>query len=301
MALSVLIGPLAGVGSAGSPVVTADSSLAPGLVTSGRTALYGASWRNDSNATLTNAVARVGLPAGSSLLSSTPAGCVAPPPAGPADPLLVSCPFPNLASGDVAALELLVAVPRAAARTDSVVPAVLAAKEAGSDRNRSHVDTFPAPDRTLAVVPEGGDEAGSCLRAGDALLQTRPGLTPANPLITSARVTGPSGLTCAGLTMVEQHRSDPGQACAPGASCAVDISVTEAPASTSPYQLTFAFLAMNKNLAWYKNGVQVAECAGATGLPSGVDACVNSRAKTGSGSVTIGVLWAGGPDPSWTG
>ena len=92
--LSVLAGPLAGAGSAGSPVVATTSSLSPAFVTAGRTALYEASWTNESNATLTNAVVVVSLPAGTGLVSADPAGCTV---AGPAGAPVVSCPKPNLA------------------------------------------------------------------------------------------------------------------------------------------------------------------------------------------------------------
>jgi len=40
---------------------------------------------------------------------------------------------------------------------------------------------------------------------------------------------------------------------------------------------------------------------GATQLPDELDACVSSRSKPGSGVVSLGVLWRGGPDPTWTG
>jgi uncharacterized repeat protein (TIGR01451 family) len=294
--LSVLAGPLAGAGSAASPVVTATSSLIPAFVTAGRTALYEASWTNDSNGTLTNATVVVTLPAGTGLVSATPAGCTVSEPAGAP---VVSCPKPNLAAGATVSQQLLLTAPEAVP-ADPTVAALLTANESRSDADRSHTDTFPAPDRALTVVPTGGDAAGSCLLAGDPL-QTGPGLTADNPLVTTADLTGPSGLACAGLTVVEQHRSNPSQACGEGATCTVDISVVEAPASASPYRLEFTFPATNRNLTWYKNGLPVPECRGATQLPAGVDACVTSRAKLGSGAVAIGVLWSGGPDPSWTG
>jgi len=56
-------------------------------------------------------------------------------------------------------------------------------------------------------------------------------------------------------------------------------------------QLTFTVLANNKNLTWYKDKTAVADCPGATDLPStAVNACVNSRSKSGS-AVRLGVLW----------
>jgi uncharacterized repeat protein (TIGR01451 family) len=296
VAVPVVLGPLAGVSSSASPVVSATSSLSPAFVTAGRTALYEAGWTNESNAALTNATVVVTLPAGTGLVSADPAGCTVAEPAGAP---VVSCPKPNLASGDTVRQRLLLGAP-ASASADPTISANLTAKESRSDGDRSHDDTFEAPDRALSVVPTGGDAAGSCLFAGDPL-QTGPGLTATNPLVTTADLTGPSGLACAGLTVVEQRRSDPAEACGAGATCTEDISVVEAPASASPYRLTFAFVANNRNLTWYKNGLPVPECRGATQLPAGVDACVTSRAKTGSGTVAIGVLWSGGPDPSWTG
>jgi uncharacterized repeat protein (TIGR01451 family) len=295
VAVPAVLGPLAGVGSAGSPVVTAASELSPAFVTAGRTALYEAAWTNQSNATLTNAAVVVTLPAGTGLVSATPAGCTV---ADVGGVPVVSCPQPNLASGDTVRQQLLLAAP-ASVPVDPTVTAVLLAKESRSDGDKSHNDTFRAPDRALTVVLTTADAAGSCLLAGDPL-QTVPGVSATNPLVTTADLTGPSGRACAGLTMVEQHRSDPAQDCAAGQTCTVDIAMVEAPESASPYQLTFAFPGTNRNLTWYKNREPVTECRGANQLPLGLDACVNSRVKSGS-VVTVGVLWAGGPDPSWTG
>jgi hypothetical protein len=54
-------------------------------------------------------------------------------------------------------------------------------------------------------------------------------------------------------------------------------------------------------MTWYKNGVAVVDCAGATGLPPGVSACVTGRSKPSSKSVQLDVLWQAGVDPTWRG
>ena len=146
VAVPVVLGPLAGVGSAGSPVVTAASELSPAFVTAGRTALYEASWTNQSNATLTNAVVVVTLPAGTGVVSANPAGCTVAEPAGAP---VVSCPQPNVAGGDMVTQQLLLTAP-ASVPADPTISAILTAKESGSDRDKSHSDMFPAPDRALA-------------------------------------------------------------------------------------------------------------------------------------------------------
>jgi hypothetical protein len=119
-------------------------------------------------------------------------------------------------------------------------------------------------------------------------------------------LTGPSAVTCVPLSVLESARTSPTEACGAGATCTTDIAVTDffsvfPQLPTSPVQLTFTFLGNNKNLTWYKNGVAVPDCPGATALANGVNACVNSRSKTGSTTVRLGVLWREGPDPSWTG
>ncbi len=305
--LVVVVGLLAAPGGAASPVVTTNSELVPslvqngaqvGFVTGGRNALYTGSWTNDSNSTLTNTNIAVTLPAGSTMLSADPNVCTAPP--GGSDPVVVSCPQANLRSGVTFRQQIFFRVP-AAADAPLAVTALLQGDERASDPNKSHTDTFPAPDRPLTIVSGASDAAGSCTQTGDAPLSTQSGLSSANPLTTAASLTGSSNLFCTPLTLVERHRADPTDGCGAGATCTVDIAVSEAPAVSGAIQLTFTFLSSNKNLTWYKNGVAVADCAGARQLPAGLAACVNSRSKVGSGAVALGVLWAGGPDPSWTG
>jgi hypothetical protein len=315
LGMVVLLGSFAAPGVAASPDVTASSRLVPslvrggaqvGFVTGGREALYTGAWTNESNATITNTMIVVTLPAGSSLLAADPDVCTAPP-TGPADPLVVSCPRDNLRSGDTLAQQIFFRARVVAADTQEVVTSFLQGDERASDPNRSHSDTFIAPPRPLTILSRTADAAGACTQPGNPPLATQSGLSSANPLTTAASLTGPTGLFCTPLTLVEQHRSNPTEACGIGATCTVDIALTEVTDATrerplsSPIQLTFTFLANNRNLTWYKNGVQVADCAGARVLPPGLDACVNSRSKLGSSAVALGVLWRGGPDPSWTG
>ncbi len=116
---------------------------------------------------------------------------------------------------------------------------------------------------------------------------------------------------CTPLTLVERHRTNPTEGCGPGAQCTTDLADTTGPLVSSEIQLTFTFLSGNQNLTWYKNTVPVANCPGATHLPAGLGACVNSRSSAGNDRaddgpsdpdpVTLGVLWRGGPDPTWAG
>lgn len=306
----VLVGLLAAPSGAASPVVATRSDLLPslesadgpvGFVTGGRKALYTASWTNQSNSTLANPLVAVTLPAGSTVLSADPAVCAAPAPPDPSDPLVVSCPRENLRSGATEAQQIFFRVPVVATETRFVVTSFLKADERTSDANKSHTDTFNAPDRPLAILPVAADAAGGCPQTGDAPLATQSGLSSTNPLVTAAGLTGPTGLFCTPLILLEQHRSNPTEACGVGATCTTDIAITFAPPVSAPIQLTFTFLANNRNLTWYKNTIPVADCPGATRLPSELDACVNSRSKLGSRAVALGVLWRGGPDPSWTG
>jgi hypothetical protein len=305
--VGVVVGVLASPVGAASPVVTSSSTLVPsvqqngapvGFVTAGRNALYTASWTDQSTATITNVLVVITLPAGSTVLSTDPAVCSTSAPGG-SSPVMVSCPREGMHTGDTVAQQVFFQVPGTAGPTAGVT-AFLQGKEAGNDQNKSHTDSFPAPDRALTVVSGTADAAGACAQPGESLA-TRSGLSAANPLTTAASVTASAGQICTPVTLVEQQRSDPTQGCGTGATCTVDISVTDAPAVPAPIQLTFTFLASNKNLTWYKNGVAVIDCAGASSLPAGVAACVTSRSKLGSNAVSLGVLWAGGPDPSWTG
>jgi hypothetical protein len=304
LASAIFLGPLAVTSGAASPVVTTTSSLAPGLVTGGLKTLYAASWTNQGKAVLTNTVILITLPSGSAVLSATPDLCSAAQ-AATSDPLVLSCPRGNLASGETLTEQLLVRLPEVAVQSESAISAVLKGDEKTSDADKSHVDTFPAPDQPVTIVPRTADAAGSCLQDGDAALATQGGPqgvpSSANPLITAAASTGPIGLFCAPVTLVEQHRQDSTEACGADATCTTDIAVTEAPVASSPFQLTFTFLSSNKNLTWYKNGVPVVDCPQATQLPTDTTACVTSRSKPSSTSVRLGVLWRGGPDPSWTG
>jgi Domain of unknown function DUF11 len=309
LTLVVLLGLCPASSSAASPVVTTTADLVPslvrdgaqvGFVTGGRRALYTASWTNESRSTITNTSITVELPAGSTLLSADPDVCTASAP-DPAAPTVVTCPRDNLRSGDTFTQQIFFQAPEVAAETQSEVTAQLKGNEQTSDPDKSHADTFPAPPRPLTIVPTAADAAGGCTQLGDSPLGTQSGLSATNPIITAASLTGPTGLFCTPVTLVEQHRTNPTEACGAGAECTTDISVTEAPAVSAPIQLTFTFVANNRNLTWYKNSVAVADCPGATELPPGLDACVNSRAKMGSMAVRLGVLWAGGPDPFWAG
>jgi uncharacterized repeat protein (TIGR01451 family) len=299
-----MVGPLAGESSAAN-TITSSSALAPGLVSAGRTVFYSATWVNDGTPTLTNTVVSITLPAGSAVVSADPAVCVSQP-AGLSGRVVVTCPRQNLTSGARLTQQLLVRVPPVTVATGAVVTADLRGDEQGSDTDKSHTDTFPAPDRPLTIVPGDADAAGGCLSDGDAPLATRPGLSAANPLITTAGLSGPSGLVCLPVTVRERVPTGPADACGPGSLCSTDVAVTEyvpvtAQAPASPVQLTFTVVATSKTMTWYKNGIPVANCAGATDLPAGLNACVNSRAKAGSKSVQLGVLWRAGPDPTWRG
>jgi hypothetical protein len=306
LALGAVLGPLATPSGAADSVVTSSSVLAPGLVSADRSAFYSATWVNQSPSTLTNPQIVITLPAGSVVVSADPPVCTASSPSGPSGPVVVSCPRENLASRASLTQQLLVQVPTATVSTGTVVTAQLTADEAGNDRNKSHTDTFPAPDRPVTIVPGDADAAGGCLRDGEAPLATRPGLSATNPLITTAGLAGSSGLVCVPLTVQERPATSPTEDCGAGAMCTTDIATTEfipvtAQQPGSPVRLTFTVLANNRNLTWYKNGIPVVGCAGATGLPAGVSACITNRSKPSAKSVRLDVLWRAGPDPSWRG
>jgi uncharacterized repeat protein (TIGR01451 family) len=314
----VLLGLGTAPGFAVSQDVRATSELVPslnhtGFVTGGRNALYTATWTNFGRATLTNVSVIVTLPAGSDRVSTDPAGCTVDQPTDPSAPVVVTCPRDNLRSGDAFTQQVFFRTPVVRAAVSTEVTSLLKGDERTSDPDREHTDTFPAPPQALMILPTTADAAGACLQAGEAALATQSGLSADNPLITEAGLTGPTGLFCTPLTLVEQHRTTPTEFCGEGATCTTDIAMTGAQlVPTTPIQLTFTFVANNRNLTWYKTAdfapgepVPPAEvvpsCLGATDLPDGLTACVNSRAKVGSMAVRLGVLWRGGPDPSWVG
>ena len=303
LALAAVVGPLATASGAADSVVTSSAVLAPSLVSTDRTAFYSATWVNQSHSTLANPEVVITLPAGSAVVSADPPVCTVSVPSGP---VVVTCPRDNLASGARVTQQLLVRVPAVTVSTSTAVTADLTADEKGHDSDKSHTDTFPAPDRMLAIVPGDADAAGGCLRDGEAPLATRPGLAPTNPLITTAALAGSSGLVCVPVTVQEKAAKSPSKACGVGATCTTDIAITDFIPITyrppsSPLRLTFTVVATNKNLTWYKNGVPVADCARATSLPPGVSACVTGRSKQGSKSVRLDVLWRAGVDPTWRG
>jgi len=303
LAVVAMVGPLATPSGAANSDVPASSVLAPPLLSTGRTAFYSATWTNQSRSTLANSTVVITLPAGSAVLSADPPVCTV---SMLADSVVVTCPRDNLASGAGVTQQLLVRVPTVTVATSRMVTAQLTADEGGSDRDKSHTDTFRAPDRTFTIVPGDADAAGGCLRNGEAPLATRPGLAATNPLITTAAPAGSSGLVCVPVTVQERAATSPTEACGIGATCTTDIAITDFVSIASqlpspPLRLTFTVVANNKNLTWYKNGVAVADCAGATSLPPGVGACVTGRSKPSSKSVQLDVLWQTGVDPTWRG
>jgi Domain of unknown function DUF11 len=305
LALAAVVGPLAAQSDAAS-VLTSSSLLAPDLVSTGRTALYSATWVNQGNPTLTNTMVVITLPTGSALVSADPAVCAVSLPSGTSGPVVVTCQRENLASGASLTQQLFVQVPTVTVSTTTAVTAFLKGDEQASDREKSHTDTFPAPDRTLVIVPGDADAAGGCLRDGEAPLATRPGLSATNPLITTAGLAGSSGLVCVPVTVQERAATSPTDACGAGATCTTDIAITDfvpvtAQLPSSPFRLTFTVVATSKNMTWYKNGVPVVDCAGATSLPPDLSACVTGRSKQGTKSVQLDVLWRAGVDPTWRG
>jgi uncharacterized repeat protein (TIGR01451 family) len=319
---------LLGVGTAPSVAasqdVRAESALVPslngaGFVTGGRNALYTATWTNAGKATITNVVITVNLPAGSLVRSTDPGVCTFTDP-DPSVPTVVTCPRDNLRSGDVFTQQVFFRAPEVSLETSAEVTSLLKGDEQTSDPDREHTDTFPAPPRPLTILPTAADAAGGCVQAGDATtLATQSGLSTANPLITEASPAGPASMFCTPLTLVERHRLNPTEGCSVGATCTTDIAMTNetdlaggVPAQPTTIQLTFTFVSNNRNLTWYKApvpdlgepvppGEPVPSCLGATELPPGLNACVNSRAKVGPMAVRLGVLWRGGADPSWMG
>jgi hypothetical protein len=305
LALAAMVGPLAAESGAADSVVAGSSVLAPGVVSTDRTAFYSATWVNQSRSTLANPEVVMTLPAGSALLSAAPPVCTVSVPSGASGPV-VTCPRDNLASGAGVTQQLLIRVPTVTVATSTVVTAHLTADESGSDGDMSHTDSFPAPDRTFTIVPRNADAAGGCLRDGEAPLATQPGLAATNPLITTAVVAGRSGLVCVPVTVQERAATSPTEACGAGATCTTDIAITDfvpiaSQLPSSPLRLTFTVVANNRNMTWYKNGVAVLDCAGATSLPPGVSACVTGRSKPSSKSVQLDVLWQAGVDPTWRG
>jgi hypothetical protein len=303
LALASVVGPLATASGAADSVVTGSTVLAPSLVSTDRTAFYSATWVNQGPSTLANPEVVITLPAGSAVVSADPPVCTVSVPSGP---VVVACPRDNLTSGATVTQQLLVRVATVTVATSTAVTADLTADEGGSDRNKSHTDTFPAPDRMFTIVPSAADAAGGCLRDGEAPLATRPGLAPTNPLITTAALAGSSGLMCVPVTVQERAPTSPSEACGAGATCTTDVAITDfvpiaSQPPSSPFRLTFTVVANNRNMTWYKNGVAVADCARATSLPPGVSACVTGRSKPSSKSVQLDVLWRAGVDPTWRG
>src|SRR5262249_18620988 len=223
------------------------AGVATGFATGGRNALYTASWRDDDHATITNILITVKLPAGSGVVSTDPAVCTSSPsPPHPSAPTLVTCPRDNLHSGETVTQQVFFQTPTVSLETSAVVTAQLVGKEQTNDADKSHTDTFQAPDRPLTIVPTAGDAAGGCLRPqdGEATLATQDGLSPDNPLITEADLTGPTGQFCTPVTLVEES-------CGGGA-CITDLAKTGAPEVSAPLQLIFTFVANNRNLDWFK-------------------------------------------------
>jgi uncharacterized repeat protein (TIGR01451 family) len=284
-----------------------------GFVTGGRNALYTATWTNNGRATLTNVVITVTLPAGFRVVSTDPDVCTFSPP-DPSAPTVVTCPRDNLRSGDIFTQQVFFQTPAVSVETSAEVTSVLRGDERTSDPDRQHTDTIAPDPEPLTILPTAADAAGACVRVeDDPTIATQSGLSMTNPLITEASLTGPTGLFCTPLTLVEQHRSTPTEFCGEGATCTTDIAMTGAElVPATPIQLTFTFVGNNRNLTWYKTAdppqgepvppaEPVPSCLGATELPDNLVACVNSRAKAGPMAVRLGVLWQGGPDPSWVG
>jgi hypothetical protein len=266
LGLTAVVGPMA-TASAAASGVTSSSQLAPDLVTGGRTAFYSATWQNGGLPTLTNVVAVITLPAGSAVLSATPATCTSAS-AGGTDPVVVSCPGANLQSGASLTQQLLVQTATVAASTSGTVT---------------------------------GDPA---LQTRSGLSATNPLITAARLAGSSGQLCAPLTVREKAASS-STEACGAGATCTTDIATTEYIPVTSAPLA-SPVQLTFTVVATNKNMTWYKAvpgqpGVAVQDCLGASTLLTGMSACVNSRSKPSSTSVRLGVLWRAGPDPTWRG
>ena len=110
--------------------------------------------------------------------------------------------------------------------TSMAVTADLTADEGRRDRDKSHTDTFPAPDRMFTIVPSDADAAGGCLRDGEAPLATRPGLGTDEPADHDRRA-GRAAVDFVPVTVQERAATSPSEACGTGAICTTDLAITE--------------------------------------------------------------------------
>jgi hypothetical protein len=285
---TIAAGVFALVGRADDPVFDQiSSSAAPGFIDTNGDVLFTASWHDNDNRNFTHTRVEITVPAGWTLVSSSPTGCTQ---AGS----LITCQWGTLKFGDVVKQSV-----RLHANTD-LGPAVISSQLLVYEGpgNPGRVNHILAPDASTNVLDPAAtpDQAGDCVGANDSFG------TVVGSGNSETTATGPStnGL-CTPITIVERPRTN-SDFCLPSITCVNDIVTTDAPAGSinNPIKLKILFKQTNSHDLIFKSAGDPFEVAQCTNVNKATpDPCWYDR-KFRNQTSTWFVNWSG-VDPGWTG
>jgi hypothetical protein len=298
MSIAVLLvasvaGLLAAVGEADDPVFETESFIGPGFVDANSNVLVKGSWQYLDTRTLNNVSVRFTLPAGWTLVEDDPDVCSQ-------TGAIVTCPRERIRPGDL--VEQAVELKTTSAEGDKTVLADLLFSE-GPD-NPGRLDDVPAPTLVTEVISATNtpNKIGKCVSSDGATIATDAGVGNSEA---SAEVPASDEL-CTPFSIDENVRQ-PGDPCAPGLTCTLDIVTTESALfpATDPIKLTIIFRKQQIGLLplvftspeRQPPTIQVPECPNDD--IAAPDPCWSDRKAQGN-KLTYEVNWTGN-DPGWTG
>jgi len=282
-------------GRASDPRFDSSASLAPSPVDAGSNVLYKAQWIYLDNQTLTHPSLETTVPAGWTLVDAAPDVC---------SQLgnIITCPIATIRAGAVVNQE--VELHTDADLGSQAVTSQLVFYE--GPRNPGRLNHVPNDDNALtstnvisADETQEPNRAGKCVGEGGGAVFTAIGVGGS---ATNADVP-PTTELCTPVSIEENGRSNPTEACLVGFVCQTDIVTTNAGdvGTANPIILTLTFYGQGLNtnlpLVFISNAAagQVQDCAGAGATPN---PCIeSSRAR--QQSLKRVVRWSG-LDPTWT-
>jgi hypothetical protein len=289
---SVAAGLFALVGRADNPNFDQiSSSLKPGFIDPTGDVLYYTQWHDNDNRTFTHTRIEITIPAGWTLVSSSPSGCTL-------TGTTVTCPRGALHFGDLVAQS--VRLHSDADLGPQTVDSSLLVYERPENPGRGQRIPTDSPKQVDVLDPATTpDKTGSCV-GGHFSIGTLAGSGESDTTATAPA----TNQLCTPITIDEHARQNPTEFCLPNRQCVTDIVMTDAALvpTTTPIQLKIVFRGsgLNNNSLIFTSSIgqlEVPACT-APGAAS-PDPCYYDR-RARQQSLTWFVNWSG-LDPGWTG
>jgi hypothetical protein len=268
-----------------------SSSLQPGFIDAGGDVLYKTQWHDNDNRTFTHTQVEITIPAGWTLVSSSPSGCTR-------TGTLVTCPWGTLRFDELVAQS--VRLRSNSTLGTATVDSQLTFYEGPGNPGRTNHVASDGPKHVDVIDPATTpDKTGGCV-GGHFSIGTVAGSGESDTTATAPA----TNQLCTPITIDEHARQNPTEFCLPNRQCVTDIVMTDAALvpTTTPIQLKIVFrgTGLNNNSLIFTSSIgqfEVPACT-APGAAS-PDPCYYDR-RARQQSLTWFVNWSG-VDPGWTG